>query len=152
MGVFAAKVLQQYYKFTPEIEIIDGGTLGIGLINYFSEYDNVIILDTISLDDEVGSIYNLAADELLDLGNIKNTAHEVEVVDMIKSSSLLDSPANITVCAIIPKDIHSVKIGLSVELEKNFDSFLNNAIKLIENLGIEVKKVEDFDLKIIQAL
>ena len=29
---------------------------------YFQEYDNVIILDTVSIEDEVGGIYRLPSD------------------------------------------------------------------------------------------
>ncbi|MEA3498013.1 MAG: HyaD/HybD family hydrogenase maturation endopeptidase [Campylobacterota bacterium] len=147
IGVFTAKVLKEHYSFSNDLEIVDGGTLGIGLVNYFSEYDNVLILDTISLDDEVGSIYSFPSRELLNLEGFKNTAHEVEVVDMLRSTSLLENCARVQICAIVPEDIVSVSIGLSDEIEKYFDSYLETVIEEIKNMGIDVVKKDDYSLE-----
>ncbi len=59
--------------------LVDGGVLGFGLMSYYQDYDRVLILDALTIDDEVGAIYNLPAQELLGLGSYKQTAHEVEV-------------------------------------------------------------------------
>ncbi|MEA3354770.1 MAG: hydrogenase maturation protease [Campylobacterota bacterium] len=146
IGVFTAKVLKEHFSFSKEIDIVDGGTLGIGLVNYFSDYDNVLILDTISLDDEIGAIYSFPSNKLLNLDGFKNTTHEVEVVDMLRSSSLLENCAKVTVCAIVPNDIETVSIGLSCEFEDFFPSFLDAAVDEIEKLGVEVIKKDDYDL------
>ncbi|MEA2099908.1 MAG: hydrogenase maturation protease, partial [Campylobacterota bacterium] len=54
IGVIAIKYLEQNYDFNPKIELLDGGTLGFNLAEYFLEYENVFIIDTISTDDEAG--------------------------------------------------------------------------------------------------
>ncbi|MEA3289295.1 MAG: HyaD/HybD family hydrogenase maturation endopeptidase [Campylobacterota bacterium] len=146
IGVFTARVLKEHFSFSKDIEIVDGGTLGIGLVNYFSDYDNVLILDTISLDDEVGAIYSFPSKKLLDMEGFKNTAHEVEVVDMLRSASLLEKCADVKICAIVPNDIQTVSIGLSEDFKKFFPLFLDAAIKEIEKLGVEVTKKDDYDL------
>ena len=56
VGILAAKYLEENYKFEGDLEIIDGGTLGFKLMTYFQEYDNVIILDTVSIEDKAGDI------------------------------------------------------------------------------------------------
>ncbi len=86
----------------------------------------MLILDTISLQDEVGSIYVIPSEELLGLGGHKNTAHEVEVSDMINASLFLQNPAQIEVIGIVPHDIVSVAIGLSEELAVFFSNFCRN--------------------------
>ena len=79
IGIYASEYIKQNYDFDEDLEIIDGGTLGFKLMAYFQEYDNVIILDTVSIEDEVGGIYRLPSDVLLGLGNYRKTAHEVEI-------------------------------------------------------------------------
>ena len=114
IGIYAAEYIKQNYKFDDEeLEIIDGGTLGFKLMTYFQEYDNVIILDTVSIEDKAGEIYRLPSDVLLGLGNYRKTAHEVEIVEMLEIVSVLDSHANVTIIGIIPEDIISVEIGLT---------------------------------------
>ncbi|BAK73781.1 MAG: hydrogenase maturation protease [Arcobacter sp.] len=144
IGIYASEYIKQNYKFDDEdLEIIDGGTLGFKLMAYFQEYDNVIILDTVSIEDEVGGIYRLPSDVLLGLGNYRKTAHEVEIVEMLEIVSVLDSHANVTIIGIIPEDIISVEIGLTQKMEDKFEEFILNGIKEIESLGIKATKVDN---------
>jgi hydrogenase maturation protease len=142
IGIYASEYIRQNYEFDDkELEIIDGGTLGFKLMTYFQEYDNVIILDTVSIEDEVGGIYRLPSDVLLGLGNYRKTAHEVEIVEMLEIVSVLDSHANVTIIGIIPADIETVEIGLTKAMEDKFEEFILNGIKEIESLGIISLKI-----------
>ena len=144
IGIYAAEYIKQNYKFDDEeLEIIDGGTLGFKLMTYFQEYDNVIILDTVSIEDKVGDIYRLPSDVLLGLGNYRKTAHEVEIVEMLEIVSVLDSHANVTIIGIIPEDIISVEIGLTQSMENRFEEFILNSIKEIESLCIKATKINN---------
>ncbi|RXK13912.1 Ni/Fe hydrogenase [Halarcobacter mediterraneus] len=149
VGIYASKFLQQNYEFNDDLEIIDGGTLGFKLMTYFQEYDNVIILDTVSVEDEAGSIYRLPSEVLLGMGQYRKTAHEVEIVEMLEICSVLDKHATVTILGIIPEDIEAVEIGLTSTLEDKFDDFISQALEEIENIGVKVKKVDNKDLKII---
>ena len=144
IGIYASEYIKQNYKFDDEeLEIIDGGTLGFKLMTYFQEYDNVIILDTVSIEDKAGEIYRLPSDVLLGLGNYRKTAHEVEIVEMLEIVSVLDSHANVTIIGIIPEDIISVEIGLTQSMENRFEEFILNSIKEIESLGIKTTKINN---------
>ena len=144
IGIYASEYLKQNYVFDDtNLEVIDGGTLGFKLMTYFQEYDNVIILDTVSIEDKVGEIYRLPSDVLLGLGNYRKTAHEVEIVEMLEIVSVLDSHANVTIIGIIPEDIISVEIGLTTAMENRFEEFILNGIKEIESLGIKATKVNN---------
>lgn len=150
IGVFAIKYLEQNYEYIPEIELLDGGTLGFNLHQYFLEYDNVLIIDTISTCRDIGTIYKIPSKELLGGGNYKKTAHEVEVVQMLEICELYEKKAKVTVLAIEPDDIHSVQIGLSEVLKPKFDRFIELIIKEIKNLDIEVIKKGKISLIDIQ--
>src|SRR3989338_10794402 len=77
VGIYACAYLNANYTFTPEIEIINGWVEGINLLNLFLENDRIIILDTINLDDEAGSIYNIPSYELSGYRLHKRGAREV---------------------------------------------------------------------------
>ena len=144
IGIYASEYIKQNYEFDDEeLEVIDGGTLGFKLMTYFQEYDNVIILDTVSIEDKVGDIYRLPSDVLLGLGNYRKTAHEVEIVEMLEIVSVLDSYANVIIIGIIPEDIITVQIGLTTTMENKFEEFILNSIKEIESLGIKATKVNN---------
>jgi hydrogenase maturation protease len=144
IGIYASEYIKQNYEFDDkELEVIDGGTLGFKLMTYFQEYDNVIILDTVSIEDKVGDIYRLPSDVLLGLGNYRKTAHEVEIVEMLEIVSVLDSYANVIIIGIIPEDIITVQIGLTLAMENKFEEFILNSIKEIESLGIKATKINN---------
>ena len=146
VGIYASEYLKQNYEFDGDLEIIDGGTLGFKLMSYFQEYENVIILDTVSIEDKAGDIFRLPSDVLLGLGNYRKTAHEVEIVEMLEICSVLESHADVTIIGIIPEDIESVEIGLTKTIEDRFEEFVLNAIKEVENLGIKAKKVNNINI------
>jgi len=143
VGILAAKYLEENYEFEGNLEIMDGGTLGFKLMTYFQEYDNVIILDTVSIEDNPGDIFRLPSDVLLGLGQYRKTAHEVEIVEMLEICSVLDKHAEVTIIGIIPEDIQSVKIGLTKTIEEKFIGLINQAIIDIEKLGIKVSKRDE---------
>ena len=140
IGVYAIKYIEENFDFNPQLELLDGGTLGFNLAEYFLEYDNVFILDTISTQDKPGTMYKIPSKELLGRHRYKNTAHEVEVVQMLEACELYDKKANITVLAITPNNISDIKIAISKELHDNFETFIKAILLEITNLGITIRK------------
>jgi len=142
VGVYASKYIEQNYTFKDDVTMVDGGVLGFQLMTYYQDYDRVLILDTITMDDEIGSIYNLPASELLGLGSYKQTAHEVEIVEMLEICSLLDKMADVNIIGIVPEDIKSVNVGLSDTIKNKFNIFIQTALDELKKSGIEFSKNE----------
>ncbi len=143
VGIYAAHYLKENYDFEGDIEIMDGGTLGFKLMAYFQEYDNVLILDTVSVEDNPGSIFRLPSDVLLGMGQYRKTAHEVEIVEMLEICSVLEKHAEVIILGIIPEDIESVKIGLTPKIEEHFMDLINQALKDIEALDVKITPKEN---------
>ena len=143
VGVYASKFLEENYEFDENVTLVDGGVLGFKLMIYYQEFDRVIILDTITMKDEkAGAIYNLPAEELLGLGSYKQTAHEVEIVEMLEICSLLENFAETSIIGIVPDDIISVVTDLSEALKKEFDNFIKVALGELDKMGVKYKKKE----------
>ena len=138
VGVYASRMLKENYVFEPEIEIIDGGTLGFKLMDYFEEYDRVVILDTVSIDDKPGSVYDLPSDALMGLGDYRQTVHEVEVVGMLEICSMLDKMAEVSVMGIIPEDIQTVQINLTEKVKQGLPLLLEKTVHTLQDAGISV--------------
>jgi len=140
VGVYAAKYIEQNYTFDQDVTMVDGGVLGFQLMVYYQEYDKVIILDTITMDDEVGSIYNLPSEELLGLGSYKQTAHEIEIIEMLEICSLLETMADVNIVGIVPEDIETVVVGLTQKMRDNFFHLVDAGLKELEKAGIKYTK------------
>jgi len=149
IGVYTAHYLNKNYLFSPYLEIIDGGTLGLNLIEYLHSFDNVILLDTLSINTLPGEIYRIPAEEFHGLGSFRSTAHEVEVVQMLEASQLYGIDTNVVVIGIVPDDITSVSIGLTSAVEKHFQQYLELVLDEIRSLGIKETQMDALPLKAV---
>ena len=142
IGIYACAYLNANYTFSPDIEIINGGVEGINLLNLFLENDRIIILDTINLDDEAGSIYNIPSYELSGYGLNSGGAHEVGVMQCLDMIELMGHPLpESNVIGIIPKSI-TFHMGLSRELTERFDIYINTVINYLKTINIDVTAKE----------
>lgn len=143
IGLYAAKYIKENYNFTPEIEVVDGGTLGFKLMPLLQEFDEVIIINTASDESKkVGEVSIKTTDEFLDGDLIKKTANEVEIAEMLQICSLSEIMAETTVISIVPEDIIAVEVGLTEPLRGAWDEYLQSALDKIESLGVSVSKKE----------
>ena len=149
IGVYTAWFLKNNYTFSPHLEILDGGTMGLNLIGYLQEYDRVILLDTLSIDAKPGQLYRIPAEEFHGLGAQRNTAHEVEIIQMLEAGELYGLKASVTILGIVPEDITSVSIGLSSSLEREFGSYLQLVLDEITSLGIKAVRTKERSLQTV---
>ncbi len=137
IGIYACAYLNANYTFSPNIEVINGGVEGINLLNLFLENDRIIILDTINLDDEAGSIYNIPSYELSGYGLNSGGAHEVGVMQCLDMIELMGHPLpESNVIGIIPQSI-TFHMGLSDALENRFNDYIKTVINYLKTIGIE---------------
>jgi len=148
IGVFVVKYLEENYSFKPEIDLIDAGTLGFGLMSYLHEYDHIILIDTISVKDKAGSVYRLTPEQLSGLASYHQTAHEVEVLQMIELTPLTGKMADVVVLGVVPEDINKSEIGLTETLEDiPFKTVVSQVLKELEKIGVSYKKEKNLSLK-----
>jgi len=142
IGVYAATYLQHNYTFTPEVEIINGGVEGINLFSVVERSDRLLILDSIELDDEPGSIYLIPSHELGGHGLNSGGAHEIGVLQVLDMLELQGKPLpKATVLGIIPHHI-TFEMALSETLWEAFEGYIKVALKFLKDSGIEVMPKE----------
>ena len=142
-GVYVVKLLEKNVQFSSDVELIDGGTLGFRLLDLLQSFEKVIIIDTISLDDEAGSVFVMPASELCEIASLRQTAHEVEVVEMLQMAELFDSSAEVTIVGIVPKDINTVQFDLSSEVKSGMDLLVQQTLTLLASWDVEYHTAND---------
>ena len=137
IGVYAATYLQKNFTFSPDVEIINGGVEGINLFNVVERSETLLILDSIELDDEPGSIYLIPSSELSGHGLNSGGAHEVGVLQVLDMLELQGKPLpDTTVLGIIPAHI-TFEMALSDTLTQAFEGYIKTALRFLEKQGIE---------------
>ncbi len=149
IGVYATEYLLLNYTFKPHINIINGGVEGINLLDIFIENDDIIILDTISLDDKPASIYNIPASELGGYGLNSGSAHEIGVLQCLDMLDLQEKPRpKSNIVAIIPQEI-SFEFNLSQTLKDSFEDYINVILSDLSKRDIKYRKINNIPLETI---
>ncbi len=143
LGVYAAEYIKQNFVRPPCLDIVDGGTLGFSMMTYYQEYEKVFILSTTSLG-ETGGIYHYSKDELIEQGAIRQSANEVEVVQMLEICSILDEDmAHVEIVAMKPHDIMPVMANLTDPVKAAFANFVEKSVEVLASHGIILTEREE---------
>ena len=147
IAIYATKYLETNYSFSPELHIINGGVEGINLLNLFMEFEHIIILDAIEIDDAPGSIYHIPSEELTGYGINSGGAHELGVLQCFDILEMMgkELPKS-SVIGIVPHTI-DVEIGLSNLMKEKFPSYIDVIINVLEKNGFTCEKKDDTSLE-----
>jgi len=137
LGVYVATYLKKNYTFSPKIEIINGGVEGINLFTVFEQNRDILILDTMELDDEPGAIYLIPSQELSGHGLNSGGAHEIGVLQILDMLELQGKPLpDTTILGIVPQHV-TFEMALSNTLTEAFEGYVNVALKFLKDAGVE---------------
>lgn len=127
IGVHIANLLIDKYTFSPEIQIIDGGTTGTDLLPYFEDSEKVLIVDAVNFEKEPGYIDIIKNEDILTTITSKISLHHLGLSDVLSVIKLLNiSPKEITLIGIQP-----FKMELGMEVSEEMRGLLNQITDLV---------------------
>jgi len=134
-------VLQEIDVFN-SVELIDGATDALGLIDYFQGTDYVIIIDAAKMGETPGTVRAFNADDVLI--NIKMdhlSVHGISLAETFEIAKAIDAmPKNMTIVGIEPESI-VIAQGISAPVAQSIPIAVSKIIELnkIFNLQYEEK-------------
>ena len=141
VGIHAMNTLQESYTFSPAINFVDGGTIGIDLIPYFEECKKMIIVDAVDSQEYPGYIVTLVNEEIHFRFNTKLSLHHAGLSDVLSIIKLqeIDAP-DLILIGVQPK-IVEMGIELSDIIGSKMDQIISLMVSKLEEWGIECKPV-----------
>ncbi len=106
-GVHAIRHLEANYDFPEEVELYDGGTLGIMVTHKFEEAERIYILDVIEGQGKPGELRRYEKEEIM-LGSIpvKLSPHQIGIQETLLMSELRGfCPEKVTLLGVIPDSL-----------------------------------------------
>jgi len=82
-GVKVVEYLRENYKFPKNVNLIDGGTLGVELQHFIIGTQKLLIIDSIDGGAAAGTTYHLHGEEILKHFTQKISAHEIGIQDIL---------------------------------------------------------------------
>jgi len=134
-GVRCVEKLEREYEFSSNVTLLDGGTLGMRLMDSLLSCDTAIILDAVLGGQEAGTIYRCTGDELRKSLAFKDSMHQTDLVDSLIYCDLLGNRPDAVVIGIEPHDYQTMAIEVSDVLAARLDDMAAFALKEVEAAG-----------------
>jgi len=138
IGVHVIEWLASKYKLPEEVQVLDGGTLGLDLLYYLEGIENLLIVDAAETGREAGTMIRLEGDEVPAFMSIKISPHQMGVPDMLAAAKMKDIyPKRLVLWGIQPDEI-TLSLDLSPTLAPKVDSLTDKLADELRSWGYEV--------------
>jgi hydrogenase maturation protease len=134
VGVRAIEELGRRYELPPEVELLDGGTSAMEMLDDLAHADLLIIADCVRAGLPPGSLIRLADEQVPALMKLKMSPHQIGLSDVLATLVLAgESPRRIVVHGVEPASL-ATDMRLTPEVAQSLP-------KLVEALAQELRAV-----------
>ncbi|MFZ5811715.1 MAG: HyaD/HybD family hydrogenase maturation endopeptidase [Thermodesulfobacteriota bacterium] len=135
VGVRTVEALTRDYRFTGNVTLMDGGTLGMRLMDPIMQCQRLIVIDAVLGGDEPGSVYLLTGDDLRKSLAFKNSMHQSDLVDTLICCGLAGNRPDAVVVGVEPFDYQTMAVDISPQMAEKMPVILEVALEEIKKAG-----------------
>jgi hydrogenase maturation protease len=135
-GVHFIQYLEKHYVFQDDVELYDGGTLGIMVTHLLEEADRVFLIDVVDVVGEPGDVFRYEKEEFL-LGRlpIKMSPHQIGIQEVLTLSDLRGrTPDQVSLFGIIPQS-YDAGVELTPLLEQKLPGLAELVVSELRAAG-----------------
>jgi hydrogenase maturation protease len=142
VGVAVVERLQRRYRVAEEVELLDGGTSGMSLLDDIRNREHLIVVDAVRTGRPAGTEVILIGEEVPAFLCNKVSPHQLALSDVLANLALMDeSPRQVTVVGMEPLSLET-HLGLSELVASRLQSLTDRVIEQIETAGYQVEQLE----------
>ncbi len=147
VGVHFVNYLQENYQFThasDQLALMDGGTLAQGLIPIISQYDHLIVVDTVNAHGvEPGEVYFFDFDKAPSEIDWQGSAHEVEMLQTLIMMEMVGDRPKTYVLGCTPTVLEPMTLGLTPKVAAAIPLMEQTILKHLTSLGFTITRTKD---------
>jgi hydrogenase maturation protease len=135
LGIRALELLQQRYDIPPGVELLDGGTTGMGLLDDISRRKHLVVVDACQTGEPPGTFVRLAGDKVPVYFSMRISPHQLGLSDVLATLELSgEKPAEVVVLGLVPKSLEMC-LELSDVVSEKLDSLVAAVADELARLG-----------------
>ena len=137
VGVHAVNAVKGRYAFPPDVEVIDGGTLGLDLLPLIEKRDRLLFVDAVDFGKEPGYIGVIDDDAIPSTLLAKMSVHHIGLSDVLFAAKLLDiRPSKVRLIGVQPQ---SLDVGLDMTecISGRMEKIIELIIQTLKEWNIE---------------
>ncbi len=138
VGIHVLRELQKY-DLPEEVDLFDGGTLGIDLMPYLEGKEKLIFIDSVKAEQKPGTIFRFQPTDLDFDDTPKTSVHQIGLIESLQMISMIGkAPDKIVIFGIQPKTIDWSE-ELTDEVNAAIPKLIPHLLKEIEKSVEEIK-------------
>jgi hydrogenase maturation protease len=135
VGVQCIHQLEQSYSFSGNVQLLDGGTLGMRLLDSIRHASCLIVVDAALRGSIPGTITRLVLDDIKTENAPKHSMHSVSFSETLAIAASLDILPPTVIIGIEPLDITTMSVSLTSEIAKKLDALCLRVLDEIKIAG-----------------
>jgi hydrogenase maturation protease len=137
VGVHVVNAIRGRYACTPEVDIIDGGTLGLDLLPLFSDREKVLIIDAVNFGKEHGYIGVLEDGEIPAVLHAKLSVHHIGLADILSAATLMGvKPRKIRLIGIQPESTNTFGLEVTPAVREKIEELIEKGIATLKEWNV----------------
>ncbi len=137
LGVHALNELGTQQSPISDVELLDGGVLGLNLLMIVEECSHLLILDAVNKGQPPGTVIELAKEEIPLFTGIKLSEHQITFQEVLGLAAVRGKlPGHLHLIGIQPDDL-SIGLDLSPIVSNAIPEVITRAQRKIEEWGFE---------------
>ena len=137
-GVACVQRLRRELEVPAGVRVVDGGTLGLALLDLLTDSHRVILVDAVRTDEAPGTLVRLDGADVMDAVRDRLSPHQVGVADLLDAARLIDRyPSEVTLLGLVPDAIH-LAVARSDAVEAGLDALVSAVVREVQSLGYEM--------------
>lgn len=137
IGVRAVELAEKRHVFPDNVTLLDGGTLGMGLMDALLNCDVAFVLDAVLGGDEPGSLYRLTGDDLRKSVSFRDSMHQTDLVDTLIYCDWMGHRPEAVVLGMEPVDYQTMGTELSPLAAQRLPLLVDLLIRELKARGVE---------------
>ena len=139
-GVSVIQTLNDRYHFPENVNLVDGGLVGVGLTGTIGQADQLIAIDAISNGGAPGDLYRLDQEAILARLSGRHHIQHVEFLEALAHCQALDDPPQAILLGIEPEDTRSVVCELTPGLQDKMNDMITMVLEELDLLSVNYRK------------
>jgi hydrogenase maturation protease len=135
-GIRVIEQLQGRYEFPDEVQVIDGGVLGLSLLGIISEPQHLIVVDAVRSTSKPGSMYRLEGDQIPQRILAKNSLHQVDLLEALTLCEALGNVPQAVILGVEPEDMESLKVELTPVVQAQVEPMVAMVLDELDRLKV----------------
>ena len=139
LGVHVVEDLKANYTFTPQISLIDGGTMGMELLTYMRGMKKILLIDAVNGGEAPGTIYEFPHRELEQYFTDHISVHEVGMQDILRIRAIQENPLEDAI--VIGVEPESLDVGFepSAPVQKALPEVKDRVLRVLREWGVQIE-------------